>query len=137
LRNQFFAILNTSPGSDALVPSRSAYYLVSTEAVAVNISDNLRKFITEGGGNRPRLHFSVDFQDDWPEEVERFAKVYKDEYLKKSAWKIVDDEMKGVEARIKRRVTDLLPKIRIDIENVVNLAYDTRNITITLKNEIK
>jgi tetratricopeptide (TPR) repeat protein len=51
--------------------------------------------LTERGGNRPRLHFSIDFQDDWPEEVERFAKVYKEEYLSKSAWDILREEMRN------------------------------------------
>jgi len=51
-RNQFFAIMNTSPGADAQVPSRSCYYLVSTEAVPEAVADKLRKFISEGGGRK-------------------------------------------------------------------------------------
>jgi hemolysin activation/secretion protein len=64
--------------------------------------------ITEGGGNRPRLHFSVDFQDDWPEEVERFTKVYNEEYLKKSAWLIVDDEMKKPDSILRKMIRENL-----------------------------
>lgn len=64
--------------------------------------------ITEGGGNRPRLHFSVDFQDDWPEEVERFTRVYNDEYLKKAAWAIVDSEMKKPDSPLWKMIRENL-----------------------------
>jgi len=64
--------------------------------------------ITESGGNRPRLHFSIDFQDDWPEEVERFAKVYKEEYLRKAAWAIVDNEMKNPDSPLRKMVRENL-----------------------------
>lgn len=60
--------------------------------------------ITEGGGNRPRLHFSIDFQDDLPEEVERFSKVFKDEYLNKAAWDIVDKEMKNENSLLHKNI---------------------------------
>jgi tetratricopeptide (TPR) repeat protein len=64
--------------------------------------------ITESGGNRPRLHFSIDFQDDWPEEVERFSIVYKDEYLRKSAWNIVDSEMKNPGSPLRKKIHENL-----------------------------
>jgi hemolysin activation/secretion protein len=64
--------------------------------------------LTERGGNRPRLHFSIDFQDDWPEEVERFTKVYGDEYLKKCAWQILDDEMRNPESPLRKKIYENL-----------------------------
>lgn len=64
--------------------------------------------ISEGGGNRPRLHFSIDFQDDWPEEVERFTKVYNDEYLSKSAWAIVDSEIKKPGSPLRKKIRENL-----------------------------
>jgi hypothetical protein len=64
--------------------------------------------ITESGGNRPRLHFSVDFQDDWPEEVERFTRVYNDEYLNKSAWRIVNDQMKDPNSPLRKKIYENL-----------------------------
>lgn len=43
--------------------------------------------------DRSRIHFSVDFQDDLPEEMERFRKVYREEYIKEAAWRILNAEM--------------------------------------------
>jgi len=40
-----------------------------------------------------RTHFSVDFQDDMPEEMERLAVISREEYAKESAWNIVNAEM--------------------------------------------
>jgi hemolysin activation/secretion protein len=60
--------------------------------------------LTERGGNRPRLHLSIDFQDDWPEEVERFSKVYKEEYMSKSAWEIMNAEMRNPSSEFRREL---------------------------------
>lgn len=64
--------------------------------------------LTERGGNRPRLHFSIDFQDDWPEEVERFTRVYNDEYLKKCAWQLLDDEMRRSDSPLRKKIYENL-----------------------------
>lgn len=64
--------------------------------------------LTERGGNRPRLHFSIDFQDDIPEEVERFARVYKEEYFKKSAWGILDAEMRKPDSPLRKKIYENL-----------------------------
>jgi tetratricopeptide (TPR) repeat protein len=64
--------------------------------------------LTECGGNRPRLHFSIDFQDDLPEEVERFTKVYNEEYLNKAAWAIVDGEMRKPDSPLRKKIRENL-----------------------------
>ncbi len=55
---------------------------------------------------RSRMHFSVDFQDDIPEEVERFRKVQKEEYIKSSAWRILDEEMKNAGSPLRQKIDE-------------------------------
>lgn len=44
--------------------------------------------------SRSRVHISIDFQDDMPEEADRFRKVYREEYIKDASWRILKAEMK-------------------------------------------
>ncbi|HOX09291.1 MAG TPA: ShlB/FhaC/HecB family hemolysin secretion/activation protein [Candidatus Omnitrophota bacterium] len=58
--------------------------------------------LTESGN--PRVHFSVDFQDQMPEEIERFLKARREEYVKKAAWRILRTEMNNPESPLARSI---------------------------------
>ncbi|MCM8760830.1 MAG: hypothetical protein NC938_07570 [Candidatus Omnitrophica bacterium] len=62
--------------------------------------------------SRSRVHVSLDFQDDLPEEVERFQKVQKEEYMKDAAWKIVNDEMKNPNSPLRAAIYKYFAKAK-------------------------
>ena len=62
--------------------------------------------ITEAG--RSQFHFSVDFQEKFPEELERIRKFKQEEMTKKIAWEIVDEELGREGSPLKGRVENYL-----------------------------
>jgi hemolysin activation/secretion protein len=58
--------------------------------------------------DRQRLHFSIDFQDKMPEEIERFQKLYREDYIKESAWKMVNLEMKNPDSLLRQKIYEYL-----------------------------
>ena len=62
--------------------------------------------------SRSRVHFSVDFQDDIPEEVERFKMVYREEYIKEASWQILNDEMRRPDSPLAGRVYEYISRAR-------------------------
>jgi len=64
--------------------------------------------LTESGNSR--IHFSVDFQDQMPEEIERFLKERREGYIKKAAWRILRTEMKNPESPLARSIYSCLQK---------------------------
>ncbi len=56
--------------------------------------------------DRQRLHISVDFQDDMADEIDRFQKLYKEDYIKECAWKIVNSEMKDPSSLLSQKINE-------------------------------
>jgi hemolysin activation/secretion protein len=61
--------------------------------------------LTEGGNSQ--FHFSVDFQEKLPEEIERIKKFRQDEATKKIAREIVDEELKRKNSLLKEKIDTL------------------------------
>jgi len=47
--------------------------------------------VTEGGHSR--FHFSIDFREKLPEEIERIRKIVEEENIKQRAWHLVNEEL--------------------------------------------
>lgn len=53
---------------------------------------------TEGG--RGRFHFSVDFQDKLPEEIERIKQIMEEEDIQRFSWAVVNEELSRPESEL-------------------------------------
>jgi len=45
--------------------------------------------------DRSRVHFSLDFQDRMPQEIDRFREQFREDYIKIEAWQIMNEELKN------------------------------------------
>lgn len=66
-------------------------------------------------GNRPvtetarsRFHFSIDFQDKLPEEIERIRKLIQEENIKQWAWQLVNEALRKKESPLARKLYSYL-----------------------------
>jgi len=76
--------------------------------------------ITEEGHSR--FHFSVDFQEKLPEELERMKKFREEEFTKKVAWEIIDEELNRQDSVLRYRMNNYLEQARQAYEQG-NLEY--------------
>jgi len=58
--------------------------------------------ITESG--RSRFHFSVDFQDKLPEEIERIRKLVEEENIKQWAWQLLNEELARPQSPLRQKL---------------------------------
>ncbi|MBM3244378.1 MAG: ShlB/FhaC/HecB family hemolysin secretion/activation protein [Candidatus Omnitrophica bacterium] len=65
---------------------------------------------TEGG--RGRFHFSVDFQDKLPEEIERIKKIQEEENIQRWSWALVNQELSRPGSALGKKVYGLLHSAR-------------------------
>ena len=66
--------------------------------------------ITESG--RSRFHFSVDFQDRLPEEIERISKEMEEDTIKRTAWQLVNDELAKENSPVRQKIEGALVQAR-------------------------
>lgn len=86
--------------------------------VRINLFDQALARLEWGvplGDNRPisekgksRVHFSVDFQDKLPEEIERIRKIQEEENIKQWAWQLVNEELSCPDSQIKQKLDNYL-----------------------------
>jgi len=57
---------------------------------------------TAGGNNR--FHFSVDFQDKLPEEVERMQKINESNNIEQWSWKLIDAELNAPNSKLRKQL---------------------------------
>ena len=62
--------------------------------------------ITESGNSR--FHFSVDFQDRLPEEIERICKEIEENEIKQLAWETANEELSRSESSLRKKLEDNL-----------------------------
>lgn len=62
--------------------------------------------LTESG--RSRFHFSVDFQEKLPGEIERIKQIIEEENIKRWAWQLVNEELSRPESPIRQKLYDYL-----------------------------
>ena len=62
--------------------------------------------ITEVGNSR--FHFSVDFQDKLPEEIERIRKMMIEEHIKEWSWYLVNKELARPNSPVRKKLARLL-----------------------------
>ncbi|MEW6101901.1 MAG: ShlB/FhaC/HecB family hemolysin secretion/activation protein [Candidatus Omnitrophota bacterium] len=62
--------------------------------------------ITQAGHSR--LHFSFDFQDKLPEEIERIRKIIEEENIKYWAWQILNQEVTRLDSPLRKKLFDYL-----------------------------
>jgi hemolysin activation/secretion protein len=55
-----------------------------------------------------RLHFSIDFQDRLPADIERIRKMNEESNLKKMAWKLVNDELARTDSPVRKKMHSLM-----------------------------
>jgi len=72
------------------------------------IADN--RPITESG--RSRFHFSVDFQEKLPEEIERIKKEIEAERLKQLSWQVIDDELAKPQSPAREKLNGYLKQAK-------------------------
>lgn len=58
--------------------------------------------ITEEGESR--FHFSVDFQEKLPEEIERIRKMAEEENIKQCAWQLVNEELNRPSSPLRKKI---------------------------------
>jgi hemolysin activation/secretion protein len=58
--------------------------------------------ITEAGHSR--FHFAMDFQEKFPEEIDRIRKIIEDENIRQWAWKLVDEELSRPESPLAKKL---------------------------------
>ncbi|MFH1552927.1 MAG: BamA/TamA family outer membrane protein [Candidatus Omnitrophota bacterium] len=63
-----------------------------------------------------RFHFSVDFEDRFPEEMERISKLLHEESIKKLARKLIDDEMARPGSPLRKKMYTYLYLARLAYE---------------------
>ena len=66
--------------------------------------------ITESG--RSRFHFSVDFQDRFPEELERIAKEMEENEIQRISWQLVNDELAKENSPVREKMVSALTEAR-------------------------
>jgi len=74
-------------------------------------------------GDRPiteaensRLHFSLNFEDRFPEEFERISNIIHEDSIKNLAWKLLNDEMRRPESALGKKMYAYLSQARTDEE---------------------
>jgi len=62
--------------------------------------------VSEAGHSR--FHFSLDFQEKLPEEIERIRKIIEEENIKQWAWQLVNEELSRPESPLRKKLYDYL-----------------------------
>jgi tetratricopeptide (TPR) repeat protein len=65
------------------------------------------------------FHFSVDFQEKLPEEIERIRQIVEEENIKKWAWQLVDAELSRPDSRVRKKL--------YRYRSLANLYYQEKN----------
>ncbi len=59
---------------------------------------------TTNESGRSRFHFSVDFQEKLPEEIERIRQIVEEENIKKWAWQLVNAELARPDSAVRKKL---------------------------------